>query len=268
MKNLKYLMLLALCATALFSCKKDEEKPGDDENEEKTAITFMFDLRGKLASDGSMENLDLTHEYLTPEGDTLEINEFKMYVSNFILIKEDDSEVSLGDTYFLLNQTTSENQYRTMKTVNDVPVGDYKSLKFTVGIDENCNSVEACTTGDLDPFDDNSTGMIWDWSSGSGYKFVKFEGDFRGNNTSTTGAVNDAFALHVGGNANAKTVTISGDAISTVEGETTMLHLMVMTPQLLSGPNTIDMEDLIDKSEVAENYASGMFMLHHVVNPE
>lgn len=266
MKSLKYIVLSALAVAVLVSCKKNNDP--EPEPASTSSLKFMIDMRGKQASDGSMVDLDLTKEYLTPEGDTLDISEFKMYLSEFTLIKDDGSEVSLGETYYLISQTKSNNNYRTVKTVTDVPAGPYKSLKFSIGVPNQCNTVDPCTTGDLDPYDSKSTGMIWDWSNNSGYKFLKFEADLKGNNTSGTGATNGAVSIHVATASNFKTVTITpNEEITLSSGKETSIHIMGMLPQLFMGPNMIDLEEVVDKSEISENYANGMFMIHHVMNP-
>lgn len=271
MKNL-YKIIVTVIAVLLFvACKKDNDTPGTvvlpPQEAPKSSLKFMFDLRGKEATTGVMIDLDLTKEYLTPEGDTLSISEFKMYLSEFTLVKENGDEVSLGEKYYLLSQTLSDNNFQTIKTAKGIPAGTYKSLRFSIGVPDQCNTVDPCSTGDLDPYNSKSTGMIWNWSTNSGYKFLKFEAELKGNNTSGSGATNGAVSIHVATAANFKTVTLTSDPIVIEDEKETSIHLMGMIPQLFAVPNTIDLEEPVDKSEVSANYADGFFMIHHVMNP-
>lgn len=269
MKNL-YIILLAI---VIFSCKKDDDNGGGGTSDSTGTLRLMVQNRG-LGLDGNATDLVLgTYDFKTPEGDTISVDHIKYFISNIVLIKSDGSEKTVSGQYFLKTQNSSNTSATSMLDIDGFDVGEYDSIRFAIGVDENCNTIEACTSGDLDPYSTDAEAMIWSWASGSGYKFVRFEGSFKGNNTSASGAVNNDFSFHVGGNSRYKEVTLgTADAIKIEEGKTTMVHLMAMTHQILTSPNSIDLEATSSQGtagadNLAENYADGMFMLHHVGDP-
>ncbi len=255
--------------SVVVACKKEDDIDDDDDNSTST-LRLMVDNRA-MGLDGSMYDLELdTFGYKTAEGDTISFDHIKYFISNVKLIDSNSDTTSLENVYWLKTQNSSNTSYRSMLDIQGVTPGTYTSIQFAIGVDQNCNTVEACTHGDLDPFSTDAEKMIWDWSLGSGYKFMRTEGSFLGNATSSK--VDGTFSFHIGSNSNYKTLTFTGDPIVIEDDKTTMVHFMAMTNQIFTGPNTIDLEATADQGSagagnIADNYESGMFMMHHVNDP-
>lgn len=267
----KTLVLVTLVSLIFSGCKKDDDDSGNADT--SGTLRLMVDNRAMDLS-GTMVDLALdTFGYKTPEGDTISFDHIKYFISDVKLITANDDTVSTSGVYWLKKQDSDNGSYRAMLDIDGVEPGTYSKLYFAVGVDQNCNTVTACTTGDLDPFSTDPEKMIWDWASNSGYKFLRTEGDFKGNNTSTTGAQDGSFSFHIGSNSNYKDYALtSADPIVISDDKMTMVHIMCMTNQIFTSPNSIDLEATSSQGtagagNIADNYASGMFMLHHVNDP-
>ncbi len=101
--------------------------------------------------------------YINANNETYSITKLKYYLFNFKL--NDQPIYSPQGKYILVNAEKNEN---TIEFEN-VPVGNYSSLSFELGIDsiDNCSGAQS---GVLDPIND----MFWTWNSG--YVFFKMEG--------------------------------------------------------------------------------------------
>lgn len=266
-----FLLLTVIGAVTISGCKKDEPNPDPDPEEDQGTLRLMVDNRA-MDLTGGMQDLQLdTFGYKTLEGDTISFDHIKYFISNVGLVRSAGDTEFVSNIYWLKTQNSSDTSYRSMLDISGVTPGTYTTIVFALGVDQNCNTVEACTHGDLDPFSSDSEKMIWDWSLGSGYKFLRTEGSFLGNQTSAS-KVDGTFSFHVGANSNYKTFALSGDPIVIEKEKTTMLHIMAMTNQIFTGPNSIDLEATPNQgsagsSNIADNYASGFFMLHHVNDP-
>lgn len=260
-------------AVALFagivtfnSCKKDEEITGFGNLE----VYFDHVVNGSTFALGT--------NYVNASGETMNFSQFDYYVSNFVLVKEDGSEhvVPKDSCYFLVK--TSSTSSRTV-TLKNVPAGNYKEVKFIIGVDS-LKSTRPATerTGVLDPAGEGA-GMYWMWNSG--YIFVKAEGtspqaplDAQGHNT---------FRYHIGlfgGYStptlnNIKSVTLHDHANhenATVRTNITPeLHVQVDVMEMFKSPTAISVAAnpvvMVTpySATVANNYAD-MFELHHIHN--
>lgn len=104
-------------------------------------------------------------EYKNFLGQSFTVTMFKYYVGNFHL-RNMKGEEFISHRYFLIDQDDN-NSMRII--IDSIPVGEYNSIGFTLGVDSinNCSGAQA---GALDPVN----GMYWSWNSG--YIFLKMEG--------------------------------------------------------------------------------------------
>lgn len=152
-----------LSLIAFSSCKKEDDvQPGA-----KGSIVLEFD---NLANGSTFT---LGKDYTNANGDVMNFSIFDYYVSNFSLVKDDGSiyVVPKDSCYFLIREKGGLN---TEIEIANIPAGDYKELRFMLGIDS-LKSVApvAERTGVLDPAGEGAD-MYWAWNSG--YIFVKAEG--------------------------------------------------------------------------------------------
>lgn len=128
-------------------------------------------------------------ELLIPEqsyllnNDTLTINRFKYYVSHFMLMDKNGKKTVLPVNYYLIDAADEKSATISF----NVPIGDYSSLHFLLGVDS-VRNVSGVQTGALDPLQ----GMFWTWNSG--YIMAKLEGT-----ASSSLIAGKQFTYHIGG---------------------------------------------------------------------
>ncbi|HYG51491.1 MAG TPA: MbnP family protein [Flavobacteriales bacterium] len=125
-----------------------------------------------------------TQNYVNQNGDTLQIDRFRFYLSGFELIYADGSVYKEKESYHLVDPSELSS---LMINLSEVPRGEISSIRFNIGVDS-IKSVSGAFGGDLDP----ANGMYWAWNSG--YIHAKLEG--RSKKCNTHG---NAFEFHVGG---------------------------------------------------------------------
>jgi hypothetical protein len=138
---MKTFWILPLSLLFAFSaCKKDDDAPAPTSGN----AMLVFDQVWAANADPFFMNVD-THHPKT--GDTLNFSTFKYYVSNVRLKKSDGTWWEAQDFYHLVDlmDPTSLNF-----TFTGLPVGDYVTIEFLMGIDS-ARVVNGPYTGDLDP---------------------------------------------------------------------------------------------------------------------
>lgn len=166
-----FLFLLLVFAAGCQKDGKDETATG----------TIKISLQHQV---NSQPLVLATNTYTNASGEQFTVTTFKYYLSNFSFTNTDGSVVKFPGKYYLVNEAVSES--KTI-SINKVPLGDYKSVSFTVGVDS-VRNVSGAQTGALEPLN----GMFWSWNSG--YIMAKFEG------TSPVSVANDhSLVFHIGG---------------------------------------------------------------------
>jgi len=180
--------------------------------------------------------------------------------------------------------------------------GTFTGFTVAVGVDEEANTSIENATGDLDPA--GADGMIWSWNTG--YKFIKFEGEY----DAKDGESGD-FLFHLGHEENYKTFVFDGGESDSHEeeeeshtnarithddeepmegnlfiqpeaGKITEIHLMINVAELFKSPTTINISEInnvagtpepteqmmnnIEYTDEVEH--NGWFQLHHVITFE
>lgn len=161
MKNIFSIALACTLLMTIVSCKKDT-----DEFTGNGPVTLHFDNRA--GADNLILNTDLT----IASGETINISNFKYYVSNFVLVKEDGSEYTLPQdgNYFLVDESVDSTMEVTLK---NIPAGNYTSIKYILGVDSLRSTMDVSQrTGALDPAGAGSD-MYWSWNSG--YIFFRID---------------------------------------------------------------------------------------------
>ncbi|MDV6236476.1 metallo-mystery pair system four-Cys motif protein [Leptospira ellisii] len=133
------------------------------------------------------------------ESTTFRLHDFRLYVHGVALITDAGEEIPIvlnqdgkfqtGNVALLDFEDKTGQCDGTVETNNtvsgNVPGGTFRGIKFTVGIPEELNHLDA----DNQPAPLNLTGMFWGWTGG--YKFLKL--DFETDETGTAGT-----SVHVG----------------------------------------------------------------------
>lgn len=178
------LATLLLSSTLVTGC-------GDDESN-NVEIPFRAVVGTETAACG------VTYSNIGTTRSTLNLLDFKIYVSELALLRKDGTEVPVAleqdgvwqrDDYALLDfenatgdcaQGTAETNLVVRGTA---PRGDITGVRFTLGLPPEVNHLDAATA----PAPLNVPGMWWSWKGG--YKFVRLDVKTRGN---------PAYLLHLG----------------------------------------------------------------------
>jgi hypothetical protein len=268
-----FALITALFATVLLvsGCIK-EETPADEGGTGSMTVEFDHVVNGSTS-------LELNKDYTNAAGETMRFTTFKYYLSNFAFIKTDGSvyTVPKDKSYFLITEAANGDN-RTL-TFKDIPVGNYKSIRFMIGVDS-AKSVAPITerTGVLDPAGDGAD-MYWSWNSG--YIFMKAEGTSPQIVADTTNP-NRQFYYHIGffgGKTsptlnNLRTLTLSeasGEVAKVTKTITPEAHVLVDVMEMFKTPTNISVaaDPVImvtpNSQTVANNYMD-MFKIEHFHN--
>jgi hypothetical protein len=135
--------------------------------------------------------LVLGKTFQNPFGENITISRFKYYVSNIVLIDDNDQSFILSDGSFLIDE--ADESSKVIKLLS--PVKNIKAIGFLLGVDSSRN-VSGVQTGALDPMN----GMFWTWNTG--YIYAKLEGQ-----SDSSHAPAHYFAYHIGGYKQGKNAT-------------------------------------------------------------
>ena len=173
MKNI--LSILSLAAILLFgatSCNKNKDKATGE-------LEIAFEHVWGMNEDVFSLNTDYVHPM---NNEALNFSTFKYYVSNIILTKEDGTQWKDSNSYYLIDLSKPASLKLALAKV---PVGIYKSMTYTLGVDS-LRNVSGVQTGALS----TANGMFWNWNSG--YIMLKAEG-------TSPASSSGSFAFHLGG---------------------------------------------------------------------
>lgn len=180
MKNI--LSILSLAAILLFgttSCVKNKDKATGE-------LEIAFEHVWGMNEDAFNLNTDYVHPM---NNEALNFSTFKYYVSNIILTKEDGSQWKDSNSYYLIDLSKPASLKLALA---NVPVGTYKSMTYTLGVDS-LRNVSGAQTGALS----TANGMFWNWNSG--YIMLKAEG-------TSPASSSGSFAYHLGGFSGANNI--------------------------------------------------------------
>lgn len=196
-----FLMLCCLISVVVFNgCKKDP-----DTTPENTMQKFSFHLHTNVGS----QEADYSTTFTDQAGRKFMLSDFRYYLSNIVLLKSDGSELPLTGKVLLADPAIHD--YELM----DVPVGDYKGLRFLFGLDSATNHTDPALYPAVNPLSIQSPGIHWDWNSG--YIFAKIEG-ICDTTLSGAGAANYPFIYHIGMDMMKRTVDLSNQPFSVKSG--------------------------------------------------
>jgi hypothetical protein len=249
---------LAFAALSLTGCKKDSDTEPTDQT---GTVSLAFEQ-----TVGTAPLTLSTQTYATPSGDQFKVTTFRQYISNIKLTKTDGTQYAVPESYYLIDAAVPASQAVALK---DIPVGDYRSLTFTVGVDSTRN-VSGAQTGALDP----NNGMFWTWNSG--YIYTKFEGTSP-QAPRPAGVLEGGLVFHIGGfkspTNTIRTVTLpfpTGTNLLVRKDHSPEVHLNVNVMKMFTGSTTVRFATLSNTMGgansvlVANNYAAGMFSVEHI----
>jgi hypothetical protein len=257
MKTLKYLAIVALVSTVIFSCKKEAATP-EEPHHNLTYGSLMVRFENKVGTNPLVLNW-ITY---TNNTDSFKVTTFNYYISNVKLQASDGSTTYLEtESYHLVK---ADDASTLQFTLTNVPAKSYSSITFMIGVDS-LRNVSGAQTGALDP----NNGHFWSWNSG--YIMAKFEGTSP-QSTATANIV----LFHIGGfsgvNSALKTVTLPLTQNATVSTSITPRIFVNADLAEWFAPNAVSFGTLntvhmpgANAKKIADNYKK-MFSVTQVLN--
>lgn len=265
--NFKNIAVFLAFTGFLTSCSSDENSNAEIIDGTSGDVELFFD--NGVNSDA----LVLGSSYTNSNGETLTINRFNYIVSNIVLVKEDGTEFTYpkNESYFLFSEETET------FTVNleNVPAGDYKQIKFGIGVDQQ-RYLEGETAQQEFWNLASVNNMVWTWSTG--YRFINFEGTF----TSSNNQAPLNFQIHQGSNSatdNYRQVTLNLPSTARVRtNEMPNIHIVADANAITDGTNKIILHENLNAAGTNASIMGGenlikiatntlnMFKVDHVHN--
>lgn len=178
MKNLKSTLLYSIGLFALVSCSKNSDVPAANNLTLHFSNTFKDNTI--ILGDANAANASVN---TSAAGQLHHFSELKYVISNIRLIKADGGEIPYNINDLDKGATViDQSKEATLDYIlTNVPSGDYKQLKFGLGVKSDLNTLDQvrfpnfyATAGA------NDTEMMWEW--GTGYRFTKIEGFYDADN--------------------------------------------------------------------------------------
>ena len=214
-------LFLLVVPVLMFSCRtKDKDNTVVTPQVQKSYGGLTVKMSNEVAGQPVVFG---SYNYTNAAGNQYKVETLRYYISNFTLIKSDNTERNFGN-YKLIDAADSNKCKFTFDSVSN---GTYKAIRFYLGIDSVHNHT-GLQEGDLDPIN----GMIWTWNTG--YIFFKNEGNFIDDTGGTS------FLLyHYGADIGLATVDIPITEFE-VKGNDHTLYLKFNLNNLYSAPNVVN----------------------------
>lgn len=223
--------MLSVFLSAIFSACSGEDS--------KLLVTPGASGELNITFDAKLGNVDFAlNKDFTVGKQTLRFTKFRYWVTNVVLVNAQGAELVVPDSYFLMEEvgeldlsgTINEkliypaNKRETI-TLKGIPAGEYKAVKFAIGVDAKHNDNLSLRAGELSIANGMSS-IVWMWHSS--YIFSSLAGSV------SQGSESKAFKVETGLNANYKTATI--DFAAPVNSSTTKgIVLNVDVAKMLDG---------------------------------
>ncbi len=209
------LFTISLFFILFVSCKKDsapESKPG--------AVSMHLHT---FAGTSEVENYGDT--ITLPDGRKLTVTTAQLYISNVKLIKTDGGVVDGPSTIVLMQQGIEDYD------LGDVPSGNYKSVRFDVGLSD---AVNASTPVSTDPVLFQPSMWYGATAQPDGFVFLNFQGTID-TTSSAHGNTLYPFQYKIGTNDHRVTVTMPDLNYQVLPDQLTVLHLEADYAKILDG---------------------------------
>jgi hypothetical protein len=262
--QLKNIFAVLAATLLLTSCSKDDETTD-------TTPTGLGTLKLEFDNIYGGANFAFNTQYTNSNGDKIKATQIKYIISNVVLTKKDGTILtySKAQSYFIVDEATAASQVISLL---NIPAGDYKAVKFGIGVDKAQWELGATGQGDF-LATAQTAGMMWSWAAG--YKFINFEGNY----TTATNTTEAQFKVHTGKtsvnsveNYNYTDVTLNFPNNALVRTNITpQVHLLVDLKHILDGTNKINLSEggtIMGGAKLALVTANlnNMFSIDHVHN--
>ena len=147
MKKIIYISILTI---AFFgACKKDKEI--EEVVDVKTIQTAKLHVHNTVGN----QAVNYSTIYTDNLGKRFNISLFRYYITNLKFIKDDGTEILSSTKTILVNPDIAD------YTLGDFPVGSYKGIKFTIGVDSVSNHSDPTLLPESNPLSIQTPPMHW-----------------------------------------------------------------------------------------------------------
>ncbi len=151
------------------------------------AATLQIEITPKVSG----ENLQpASFRYQTSAGETFSITRVSYLVSDFALQRNDGSWLEISNSVAWLDF----DQNRNSIWLEQIPAGDFCSVRFLVGLNTNYNHADVAKFPANHPLNPNLNGLHWSWQGG--FIFLALEGLWRNAAGELDGEVSFYYATH------------------------------------------------------------------------
>lgn len=252
---MKRILFSAFSATVLLftSCKKD-----DVIVEALGQTTLSFDAKVGTTDFALNQNFTIGTR-------TYKFDKLRYWISNVSLVDSKGTEYKVPNSYYLVEETSAvpvqDGAYtypankREDVAIKDIPVGDYKTVKFSIGVDAAHNDNLSLQAGELSQLN-GMTNVSWMWHTS--YIFSSIGG------TVTEGATTKTIKAETGLNTNYKSVSLdlpSAIHVSSAKAKgvvfTVDVSKLFSSLDLITTP-TIGASQATAMSQLATNYTTAI----------
>lgn len=216
----KIIYSLFLFAMIFSSCVKTKL---EDKSTPVPTGTLFFHLHSNIENN---EIEDYDSVYTTLAGRKISISMAQLYLSGFQLVKPDGSTVNVADTVLL--KTLETETY----TVGKVPVGNYKALRFKVGLSSANDTLAPLLSKDSAVLN-HSEMWFGNTAQSEGYIFMNVQGNI--DTTSDFSGGMQPFTYKIGTAANYIQVNLPEQNFTILENQSEYAHLIIDYNMLFSG---------------------------------
>ena len=186
------------------------------------AATLQIEIIPKVFG----ENLQpASLRYQTSAGERFSITRISYLVSDFALQRNDGSWLEISNSVAWLDFEQNRNSIWLEK----IPVDEFRTVRFTVGLNTNLNHTDIAKFPAGHPLNPNLNGLHWSWQGG--FIFLALEGLWR----NAAGEL-DGWAYHLARDTNATRITLAAPLVITNE---TKLELDFDLATLLNAPRAL-----------------------------
>lgn len=218
--------LVLLMAVFITACKKEKPGPEQENSSEVPKGTLMLHLHTYIW-ENEVDAFNIV--YTDVDDRKMSLSFAQMYISGIELVKADGSIYPLEGVKILkLFETETY-------LLAEVPIGNYKSAKFKVGLDAATNSADPSTNTSL-----LNRPEMWFGTTAQpdGYVFINMQGkiDTTADASGTTAQM-QPFNIKIGTGAHYKQVTMPDQPFTITKGNVEYLHMVADYRKLLNGVN-------------------------------
>ena len=264
-KNIQ--LLTAATAVAVLisvsSCKKKDDVTGTPAAATPTG-TLAFHLHTNVDTN-EVDTFGAT--YVLTGGRKITLNVAQCYVSNIMLVGVSGSMTAVP------NVVKFKRQQNEVYTIGSVPVGNYTSVMFDIGLGATANATAPVTT-DTILYQPGmaAMGMIpampttWfsnPWGASTGYIFLSLQGTI---DTTTAGNGTNMipFSYNIGTSANSETITMPNQNFSVTANQVTFVHMIIDYYKLFNGIKLNDPNNLQMNTTADNTTALGIQLAHNI----